>query len=125
MVQSDAHSSQPKLECLHERDSAFLKAAVLNVRVSDIIVREHDYVIDAVYLWSDRIAVLYWIHAFSKRQPALIANRIGEILDETDPSQLHHCAGKLNPANDSSRGLSAEEITSNNEWIIGPAYLLL
>lgn len=108
--------SIPKLE---------LQAAVLSVRMSDMVTREHDYVIDDVYFWSDSIVVLYWIHGASKRQPPFIANRIGEILDSTDPSQWQHCPGKLNPADDSSRGLSAAEITSNNRWMNGPAYLLL
>ena len=69
--------------------------------------------------------MLYWIQGATKRQPPFIANRIGEILDSSDPSQWHHCSGKLNPADDCSRGLTSKEITSESRWINGPTYLLL
>lgn len=66
-----------------------------------------------------------WIRGVSKRHPAFIANRIGEILDSTDPCQWNHCPGLLNPADDGSRGLPVNSITSGSRWLNGPAFLLL
>ena len=66
-----------------------------------------------------------WIRGVSKRHPAFIAHRIGEILDLTDPSQWNHCPGPLNPADDGSRGLPITSITSSSRWLNDPAFLLL
>ena len=60
-----------------------------------------------------------------KRHPVFIANRIGEILDSTDPCQWNHCPVLLNPADDGSRGLSVNSITSGSRWLNGPAFLLI
>ena len=108
--------SIPKLE---------LQAAVLSARLSLVVIEEHDYIIDSTYFWTDSSTVLQWIRGVSKRHPAFIANRIGEILDSTDPCQWNHCPGLLNPADDGSRGLPVTSITSGSRWLNGPAFLLL
>ena len=94
--------SIPKLE---------LQAAVLNARLAGIIQREHDYEISTVTFWSDSSAVIGQIRGLSKRHPSLTANRVSEILETSEPQQWRHCCGKLNPADDASRGLKADAIT--------------
>ena len=69
--------------------------------------------------------MFHWIHGESKRHPAFIANRVGEILDTTEPSQWNHCPGALNPADDGSRGLPVTAITSESRWLNGPVFLSL
>ena len=100
-VASKKPLSIPKLE---------LQAAVLSVRLSLVVVKEHDYIIDATYIWTDSSTVFQWIRGVSKWHPAFIANQIGEILDSTDPCQWNHCPGTLNPADDGSRGLSVTSL---------------
>ena len=107
--------SIPKLE---------LQVAVLSARLSLVVIKEHDYVIDSTYFWTDSSTV-FWIRGVSKRHPAFIANRIGEILDSTDPCQWNHWPGLLNPADDGSRGLPVISITSSSRWLNGHAFLLL
>ena len=102
-----------------------LQAAVLSARLSLVVIKEHDYVIDSTYFWTDSSTVFQWIRGVSKRHPAFIANRIGEILDSTDPCEWNHCPGLLNPADDGSRGLPVTSITSSSGWLNGPAFLLL
>ena len=102
-----------------------LQAAVLSTRLSLVVVKEHDYIIDSTYFWTDSSTVFQWIRGVSKRHPAFIANRIGEILDSSDPCQWNHCPGLLNPADDGSRGLPVTSITSGSRWLNGPAFLLL
>lgn len=63
-----------------------LQAAVLSARLSTVVIKEHDYRIDSTYLWTDSGTVFQWIRGESKRHPAFIANRVGEILDTTEPS---------------------------------------
>ena len=108
--------SIPKLE---------LQAAVLSARLSLVVIKEHDYIIDSTYFWTDSSTVFQWIRGVSKRHPAFIANRIGAILDSTDPCQRNHCPGLLNPADDGSRGLPVTSITSGSRWLNVPAFLLL
>ena len=102
-----------------------LQAEVLSVRLACMIQKEHDYEVSSTYYWSDSSAVTGQIHGESKRHPAFTANRLSEILDTSEPQQWRHCPGKLNPADDGSRGLRADAITSNRRWLNGPAFLLL
>ena len=102
-----------------------LQAAVLSARLSTVVIKEHDYRIDSTYLWTDSSTVFQWIRGESKRHPAFIANRVGEILDTTETSQWNHCPGALNPADDGSRGLPVTAITSESRWLNGPVFLTL
>jgi hypothetical protein len=108
--------SIPKLE---------LQAAVLSARLADSIRREHDYDISTTHYWSDSSAVLGQICGESKRHPAFVANRLSEILETTEPEQWRHCPGKLNSADDGSRGRSSKALTPECRWLNGPAFLLL
>ena len=90
-----------------------LQAAVLSVRLAIMIQKEHDYEISSTHYWSDSSAVIGRIRGESKRHPAFTANRLSEILDASEPQQWRHCPGKLNPADDGSRGLKADAITPN------------
>ena len=102
-----------------------LQAAVLSARLATVVIKEHDYIIDSTYYWTDSSTVFQWIRGVSKRHPAFIANRIGEILDSTEPNHWNHCPGQLNPADDGSRGLPVSSITSGSRWVNGPAFLHL
>lgn len=108
--------SIPKLE---------LQAAVLSARLSTVVIKEHDYRIDSTYLWTDSSTVFQWIRGESKRHPAIIANRVGEILDTAEPSQWNHCPCALNPGDDGSRGLPVTAITSESRWLNVPVFLTL
>ena len=102
-----------------------LQAAVLSVRLACMIQKEHDYEVSSTYYWSDSNAVIGQIRGESKRHPAFTANRLSEIPDTSEPQQWRHCPGKLNPADDGSRGLKADSITPNCRWLNGPSFLLL
>ncbi|XP_022806184.1 uncharacterized protein LOC111343295 [Stylophora pistillata] len=104
-----------------------LQAAVLSVRLAlaCMIQKEHDYEVSSTYYWCDSSAVIGQIRGESKRHPAFTANRLSEILDTSEPQQWRHCPGKLNPADDGSRGLKADSITPNCRWLNGPSFLLL
>ena len=52
-----------------------------------------------------------------------VSNRIGIIHDGSSPSQWKHVDGKLNPADDTSRGLSADNFLNNARWLKGPDFL--
>ena len=66
---------------------------------------------------------LQYIKNESKRFHTYVANRIAEIHEITSPEQWRHCPGKLNPANEASRGLKPQELTDQYCWWKGPEYL--
>ena len=90
-----------------------------------MIQKEHDYKVSSTYYWSDSSVVICQIRGESKRHPAFTANRLSKFLDTSEPRQWRHCPGKLNPADDGSRGLKADAITPNCRWLNGLAFLLL
>ena len=68
-----------------------LQAAVLSARLSTVIIKEHNSWMDSTYLWADSSTAFQWLRGESKRHPAFIANRVGEFLSTTEPSQWNHC----------------------------------
>ena len=56
----------------------------------------------------------------SKRFPEFVANRLAQIEEVSDPGQWRY-EGRLNPAHDGTRALSAEQLTSR--WLRGPEFL--
>ena len=75
----------------------------------------------STHFWTDGSTVLLWICGVSKRHPFFISNRIGEIVDTTEPSQGNHCP-KMNPGR---RGLVATSLYLESRWLNGPAFLRL
>lgn len=90
--------------------------------LSLVVIMEHDYIIDSTYFWTDSSIEFQWIHEVCKRHPAFIANRIGEILDSTEPWQWNHCPGLLNSGDDGNRGLLVTTITSGSRCLLAPAW---
>ena len=99
-----------------------LSAATLAVRQDKFIRKEIDVHIDETHFWTDSTIVLQYITNKDKRFQTFVANRIAIIRDGSSPSQWHHVATKENPADDASRGLSANDLTSPR-WINGPKFL--
>ena len=102
-----------------------LQAAVLSARLSTVIIKEHNSWMDSTYLWADSSTAFQWLRGESKRHPAFIANRVGEFLSTTEPSQWNHCLGPVNPAYDGNRGIPVTAITSESRWLNGPVLLIL
>ncbi|GFU53663.1 integrase catalytic domain-containing protein [Trichonephila clavipes] len=75
------------------------------------------------YHWTDYKIVLFWIKGNKTRWKQFVANRVNEITSLTDPHSWYHCAGKENPADFLSRGLSADCLVSNSRWWTGAEFL--
>ncbi|GFV92391.1 integrase catalytic domain-containing protein [Trichonephila clavipes] len=75
------------------------------------------------YHWTDSKIVLFWIKGNKTRWKQFVANRVNEITSLTDPHSWYHCAGKENPADFRSRGLSADCLVSNSRWWTGAEFL--
>ena len=74
--------------------------------------------------WTDSTIVLQYISNTEARYHTFVANRVAEIQDATRPEVWHHVPTRDNPADDASRGLSAQELVCPR-WMHGPEFLRL
>ena len=100
-----------------------LTAALVSVKVSNMLHKELNYEGITDVFWTDSKVVIGYIGNEARRFHVYVANRIQQIRDSTDPRQWRYIESKENPADDASRGLSAQEIISNPRWLSGPAFL--
>ena len=73
--------------------------------------------------YTDSKVALYWILGNSKEWKQFVQNRVTEIRKCISPSHWKHCAGKGNPADLPSRGLSLPDLSLSRLWSEGPEWL--
>ena len=100
-----------------------LAAATLAVKIDGMLRRELEISVDNSVFWTDSTCVLRYIKNKDRRFHTFVANRISVIRDGSDPNQWHYVATKENPADDASRGLSANDFLTSERWIHGPEFL--
>ncbi|XP_074655650.1 uncharacterized protein LOC141909164 [Tubulanus polymorphus] len=100
-----------------------LAAATVSIRLDCIMTRELDFDVDKTFYWTDSTSVLKYIRNEDKRFQVFVANRVGVIREHSEPSQWNFVDGKLNPADDASRGLSIDEMNRDCRWLKGPDFL--
>ena len=100
------------------------QGAVLGLRLSEVIRKEIRGKIDYIKFWVDSTTVLNWIHAKTFKFHEFVSNSISEILERSHSSQWRHIPGRLNPADEASRGLSACELIEHHRWFRGPDFLI-
>lgn len=100
-----------------------LSAAVLSVKISDLIQRELDIHDIVNYYWTDSKVVLGYIANDSRRFQVFVANRVQLIHDHTKLSQWSYVDTKANPADIASRGASVDKLLNQPEWFSGPRFL--
>lgn len=102
-----------------------LTAAVLAVRVDQMLKAELQLTLEPSRFWTDSMSVIKYIKNEDKRFHTFVANRVSTIREVTEVSQWGYINTKDNPADDASRGLKAEELLADNRWIDGPRFLSL
>ncbi|KAL9975999.1 hypothetical protein ACROYT_G013228 [Oculina patagonica] len=100
-----------------------LQAAVLAVRLYNLVKQELSVTVKDTIFWSDSKTVLQYISNESRRFHTFVANRVSEIHNGADPTQWRHVPGHLNPADDYTRGLRAADLDKHCRWLNGPAFL--
>ena len=101
-----------------------LSAAVLSTRLDRMIREELEYRIDDSVFWTDSTCVLRYVENDEKRYETFVANRVSAIREQSLPSQWRYVQTELNPADDASRGMSADDIVKPTRWLKGPDFLL-
>ena len=102
----------PKLE---------LQGATMAVRLS--VSLAEDIKVEKIVFWTDATTVLRYINNPHKRWKIFVANRVSEIREFSEPSQWRYVPSKQNPADDATRGLTAELLVKSDRWIRGPSFL--
>ncbi|XP_062541223.1 uncharacterized protein LOC134209258 [Armigeres subalbatus] len=73
--------------------------------------------------WSDSTIVLHWLQAPPNTWKTFVANRVSTIQTITQGHRWRHIAGKENPADLVSRGLTVNDFLQNLLWKNGPSWL--
>jgi hypothetical protein len=81
---------------------------------------ELDIPVDRSTFWTDSTCVLRYVNNEATRFQTFVANRIATIRDATTPSQWRYVDTHSNPADEASRGVSADSL---ERWINGPRFL--
>ncbi|XP_038061114.1 uncharacterized protein LOC119731899 [Patiria miniata] len=102
-----------------------LTAAVLSVQLSKMVQEELRLPITDIVFWTDSTSVLQYIRNESRRFRTFVANRVARIQDATDESQWRYVNSESNPADEGSRGLSAERMIKDGRWLKGPQFLMM
>ncbi|XP_044745112.1 uncharacterized protein LOC123306976 [Coccinella septempunctata] len=101
----------PKLE---------LQAAVLGIRLAKSIIEEIEYSVRNIYYWTDSLVVLQQIRSVSRRFPVFVANRLGEIHENSEISQWHWVPSELNVADMATKESRNFDFSI---WLSGPKFL--
>ena len=92
-------------------------------RLNKMMQHELDVALEEEFFWTDSTCVLSYITNKEKRFQTFVANRITTIHEGSRPDQWNYVDTDSNPADDASRGLSAEDIIHQSRWINGPPFL--
>ncbi|KAL7875058.1 hypothetical protein SRHO_G00060280 [Serrasalmus rhombeus] len=96
-----------------------LAAAVVAAQLDQKIRQSLELpLLDSVF-WTDSTIVLHYLRNEDKRYQTFVANRVSQIREVSAASQWRYVCTECNPADDVSRGLSAEELASNERWLEG------
>ena len=93
------------------------------VRMSQTFQKELDVIPSQITYWTDSTRILPYTKSQGTRFHTFVSNRVAEIKEVSDPETWRHIPGRLNVADDCSRGLSAQDLLQDSQWINGPNVL--
>ena len=100
-----------------------LSAAVLATRLDRMIKQEVTMPINSLTFWTDSTCVLRYIENKDKRFQTFVANCISAILEQSAAMQWRYVDTSLNPADEASRGMTADALINDRRWTRGPDFL--
>ena len=99
-----------------------LNAAVLGANAMRFVSSELNHPVNGMSLWSDSQIVLHWLYS-KKTLPAYVSRRKEKILNGK-PIDLGYVPSNENPADLSTRGLSARAFSQTaGQWFNGPNWI--
>ena len=100
-----------------------LLAAVLAVKVDNLLRHEVRLPLEKSVFWTDSTTVLQYIASSAGRFKPFVANRLNVIQVATVVEQWKYVNSKLNPADNASRGLGGGKLLNSMRWKSGPQFL--
>ena len=100
-----------------------LVAAVLSVKISNIIQKELQLQELDEYFWRDSRIVLGHIANDTRAFKTIVANRVHMIQENSSVKQWKYAPSKENPADDASRGMNFKNFSNIDRWFQGPKFL--
>ena len=100
-----------------------LVAAVLAAELSAVIVRELQFELSPVRLWTDPVVVLRYLHNVSTKFETFVANRIDLLHTISSLNQWCYVPSSVNSADIASKGLWPDKVDSSNAWFCSPMFL--
>ncbi|XP_067635222.1 uncharacterized protein [Eurosta solidaginis] len=101
-----------------------LQAAVLGVRVANLVRQGHNVQVNQTYFWSDSQTVLHWVNSKERKFKPYVGHRIAEILASTKPSQWRWIQTDTNTTDVATRPKWPPKIEERGPWLHGPEFLL-
>ena len=99
-----------------------LAAATISARMSQFLQKELSHP-DVKEFWTDSKIVLGYVNNEAKRFHVFVANRVQQIRDVTDPGSWLYVDTNINPADEASRGVTAQHLLGESRWLSGPEFL--
>lgn len=106
--------SIPRLELL---------ATVLGSRLTESLKKSHTLKIGKVYMWSNSMDALGWLHSDQRKYRQFVAWRVSEVLELTDVKWWNFVPGKLNVADEGTKWSKTPSFTQDSRWFRGPEFL--
>lgn len=100
-----------------------LQAAVLGVRLAEMIRTASSVELVRVVFWTDAQNNLWWINSANRRYKQYVALRIAEILSFSKPSDWRYVPSALNPADIATKPTDTDNSDILDKWFNGPAFL--
>ena len=110
--------------CSHDYDTSIgVLAAIVSLRLDQMLKKELPLVIAKTYFWSDSTSVLLSIYNSNKRFPVFVADRLAEIERNSDIESWRYVPSMLNPADEVTRCKQAKAFVESSMWLSGPEFL--
>ena len=100
-----------------------LVAAVLSVKISNMIKKELQLQELDEYFWTDSRVVLGYIANDTRAFKTFVAKRVHMIQENSNIKQWKYVPSKENPADDASRGMNFKKFVNIDRWFQGPKFL--
>lgn len=100
-----------------------LMGVLIGLRLTRQVCSSLEIAMNRVTFWVDSLNVGFWIRGQSREYKPFVAHRVGEIHDHSNPDQWRYVPTNLNPADTSTRGLTAPELAESTKWWNGPEFL--
>ncbi|CAB4024185.1 Hypothetical predicted protein [Paramuricea clavata] len=100
-----------------------LMGCQLAVRLAKTICEQLGLSMLHVRYLSDSTTAIWWIHGELRNFQPFVANRVAEVISESDPGQWHHVRTDLNVADIATRRVAANDLKPESRWIDGPDFL--